>query len=130
MSESEQDDIMRITGFCKGNLPFRNLGIPLSSKKLSNNQCLVLADKIGAKLSHWSSHMLSYASRVQLVNSIIFGSVNYWLSCLPLQGVIKCIEAKYRSFVWSEKDSVTRKSPVEWEKVCLPRNLGGLGLGS
>lgn len=75
MSESDQVSIMRITGFYKGNLPFRYLGIPLSSRKLSNNQCLVQADKIGGKLRHWSSHVSSYVGRVQLVNSFIFGSV-------------------------------------------------------
>ncbi|XP_058732951.1 uncharacterized protein LOC131604537 [Vicia villosa] len=129
MLEGEQEAIMKITGLCKGNLPFRYLGIPLSSKKLSNNQCLVLVDCIVAKLSHWSSHMLSYAGRVQLVNRVSFGSVNYWLSCIPLpKGVIKCIEAKCRSFVWSGKSSITRKAPVAWEKMCLPKNLGGIGI--
>ncbi|KAH0773876.1 hypothetical protein KY290_011013 [Solanum tuberosum] len=39
--------------FYKGNLPFRYLGVPLSTKRLAINQCQPLIDKIQAKQASW-----------------------------------------------------------------------------
>ena len=33
-----------------------------------------------------------------------------------------------RSYLWSGSGKVTKKALIAWEKVCRPRNEGGLGL--
>lgn len=128
----EEDDISnieKITGFSRGKLPFKYLGIPQTSRKLSISQCMALVEKKGDKMKHWSSHLLSYAGRVQLVNNVVFVCVNYWMSCLPMpKGAIKRSEAMCRSYVWFGTDRITRKAPVVWEKVCAPKKNGGLGI--
>lgn len=45
-------EIKDITTFSKGNLPFRYPGIPLSSKKLKVQQCIILVDKIIGRIRH------------------------------------------------------------------------------
>ncbi|XP_058783305.1 uncharacterized protein LOC131657981 [Vicia villosa] len=67
----EQVDILRISGFSEGKLPFKYLRVPISSRKLSINQCQPLIDKMLAKIQHWSVKLLSYAGRQQLVNSVL-----------------------------------------------------------
>lgn len=122
-----QGEIRLLSGFDTGILPFRYLGVPLSSKKLTIAQCQPLIDKIVARIRHWSARLLSYGGRLQLIKSVLFAVTNYWLQCFPLpQGVLHKIEAVCRSFLWSNSDTVTRKAPVAWEQVCAPTSQGGL----
>ncbi|XP_058747133.1 uncharacterized protein LOC131620133 [Vicia villosa] len=66
MNKEQEESIAEIIGFKVGSLPFKYLGIPLESKRLSNNQCALLVEKIGRKINHWSAQMLSYAGRKDL----------------------------------------------------------------
>lgn len=40
--------------------------------------------------------------------------------------LVKEIDKVCRIFVWTGKDFPSRKSPMAWEKVCLPKEYGGL----
>ncbi|XP_058782828.1 uncharacterized protein LOC131657447 [Vicia villosa] len=122
-------DILKATSFVEGPLPFTCLGIPLSSKKLSVQNCITLVDKVVCRIRHWSSRLLSFARRIQLIKSVLFSISNFWLQCLPIpKAVIGRVEAICRSFLWSGTDTITRKSPVSWQKVCTPKNRGGLNI--
>ncbi|XP_058783911.1 uncharacterized protein LOC131658659 [Vicia villosa] len=113
VDEDTRDQIMNITGFNVGQLPFRYLGVPLSSKKLSLNYYLPLIDKILSKVHHWSTKLLSYAGRVQLVNAVSFAVANYLLQCFPIpKGVLKKINCICRVFVWTGGSALSRKSPI------------------
>ncbi|XP_058769383.1 uncharacterized protein LOC131643248 [Vicia villosa] len=49
------------------------------------------------------------------------------MSCLPLPKLVtKKLEALCRSFLWTGKGEITRKSPVAWDNVCGPKSNGGL----
>ena len=56
-----------------GILPFRYLGVPLSSKRLSIADCEQLADKMTNRIKSWQAKHLSYAARLQLINSVLMG---------------------------------------------------------
>lgn len=73
-----QQHILAILGFSKGELPFRYLGVPLSSMRLSITQCQPLIDKMLGKITSWTSKFLSYAGRVMLIKSVLFGIQTYW----------------------------------------------------
>ncbi|XP_075080185.1 uncharacterized protein LOC142165724 [Nicotiana tabacum] len=62
----DRQQILQLLGLSTGELPFKYLCVSLSTKKLSVLQWQPLIDKITAKT-------LSYAGRVQLVQSILFG---------------------------------------------------------
>ncbi|XP_058782985.1 uncharacterized protein LOC131657628 [Vicia villosa] len=124
-----RDQIMQTTGFNVGQLPFRYLGVPLSSKKLSLNYYLPLIDKILSKIHHWSTKLLSFAGRVQLVNVVSFAIANYWLQCFPiLKSVLKKINSICRTFVWTGGSAMSRKSPISWKEVCKPRAKAGMNI--
>ncbi|XP_075099232.1 uncharacterized protein LOC142176070 [Nicotiana tabacum] len=74
--------ILTHLGFESGSLPFKYLGIPLSTKKIALIQWQPLIEKITSKMSFWTTKKLSYVGRVQLVQSVIFGIQAYWLNCL------------------------------------------------
>lgn len=59
-------------GVVEGSIPFRYLGVPLSSKKFTISQCKPLVEKVTAKINGWTVTHLSYAGRLQLVKKILF----------------------------------------------------------
>lgn len=72
-----QQSIKQKLGFNHGDLPFKYLGIPLSTKKLTNIQWAPLIEKIVTRISCWTARKLSYGGRVQLVQSVLFGIQAY-----------------------------------------------------
>jgi hypothetical protein len=115
-------NIRQTTSFADGSLPFRYLGVPLTSKKLSIHHYMPLVDRIVECIHNWSAKLLSHAGRLQLIRSVIFAMANYWMQCLPHpKKVIHKINAVCRSFLWSGGAVVTRKSPVAWDHVCAPK---------
>jgi hypothetical protein len=121
--------IRQSTSFADGSLPFRYLGVPLTSKKLSIHHYMPLVDRIVDRIRNWSAKLLSYAGRLQLIKSVIFAVTNYWMQCLPLpKTVLHKINAICRSFLWSGGTVITRKAPVAWDHVCTPKANGGLNL--
>nr|XP_016464660.1 PREDICTED: uncharacterized protein LOC107787583 [Nicotiana tabacum] len=53
--------------FTLGELPFKYLGVPLSSKKLSIQQWMPLVEKINVRINCWTAKFLSYSGRLQLL---------------------------------------------------------------
>ncbi|WMV07514.1 hypothetical protein MTR67_000899 [Solanum verrucosum] len=98
VAQSEKDRILQVLGYTQGDLPFKYLGIPLSTKKLTLLQWQPLIEKMVGRITSWTAKKLSYAGRVQLVRSVLFGIQAYWaqLFLLPTK-VIKTIEAYCRS---------------------------------
>ncbi|XP_060170874.1 uncharacterized protein LOC132601831 [Lycium barbarum] len=129
VNQTVQDNILQHLGYTHGELPFRYLGIPLSSKKLSLLQWKPLIEKMVGRISTWTVRKLSYAGRVQLVQSVLFGIQAYWaqIFVLPTK-VMKTIEAHCRSYVWSGVNTITKRALVAWDKVCTPKSVGGLNL--
>ncbi|XP_019238100.1 PREDICTED: uncharacterized protein LOC109218205 [Nicotiana attenuata] len=74
----EQELILQQLGYVQGELPFRYLGVPLTTKKMRVKQWQPLIDKIVAKISSWTARKLSYAGRVQLIRTVVFGVQFYW----------------------------------------------------
>ncbi|CAK8574804.1 unnamed protein product [Lathyrus sativus] len=88
-----------------------------------------LVDRIVNRIRHWSSKLLSYADRLQLINSTVTVIAAYWMNCLPFpKHVIKTINSICRTFLWTGSEEKSRKSPIAWKMVCKPRRKGGLNV--
>nr|XP_009608206.1 uncharacterized protein LOC104102245 [Nicotiana tomentosiformis] len=129
VKQDVKEQILAHLGFEQGSLPFKYLGIPLSTKKIALLKWQPLIEKITTKIFSWSAKKLSYVGRVQLVQSVVFGIQAYWaqLFILPAK-VLKMIETLCRSYIWSGTNTITRKALVAWEKICTPNSAGGLNL--
>ena len=110
-------------------LPFKYLGVPLSTKKMSVMQWHPLIDRIMSRINSWTARKLSYAGRAQMVQTVLFGVQSYWaqLFIFPTK-IIKLIESLCRSYLWSGVRYVTKNALISWEKVCRPKSDGGMGL--
>lgn len=118
-------------GFTTGTLPVRYLGLPLMSRKLRVSEYEPLISKILARFRSWAVRSLSFAGRLQLIASVIYGNVNFWMSAFTLpKGCIRRIESLCSRFLWSGDTDITGKAKIAWATVCLPKSEGGLGLRS
>ncbi|XP_056848360.1 uncharacterized protein LOC130498784 [Raphanus sativus] len=116
-------------GFPTGQFPIRYLGLPLMSRKLKISEYSALLSKLTAIFKSWSVKLLSFAGRLQLLKTVIFGTVSFWLSAFILpKGCIKSIESLCSRFLWSGNIEKKGIAKVDWNTVCLPKEEGGLGL--
>lgn len=70
--------IVQVTGFTTRDFPFRYLGVPITSKKISISDCDVLVDNITKRILCWTSRHLSYAARNVLVDVVLMSTHSYW----------------------------------------------------
>lgn len=111
-------------------LPCKYLGMPLSIRKLRRVDFQVLIDKIAAKLAGWKGKLLNRMGRLALINSVLTSLTTYYLTIFaPTKWVVKRIDKLRRSFLWKgEEEAKEGHCAVNWQQVCSPKKLGGLGI--
>lgn len=115
--------IQEETEFDTGSMPFKYLRVPLTSRKLLIAMCQPLIEKMLERLNHWSTRLLSYASRMQLVKNVLFVIANCWMQIFPLPKKVRNhVESICRIFLWTGKDSPSKNAHVSWEHMCEPKN--------
>lgn len=55
----------------------------LTSKKIYVAHCMVLAQKLVARIRNWSTGLLSFAGRLELVKNVLFCISNFLLQSIP-----------------------------------------------
>ena len=73
-----KQQIFQQLGYNMEELPFKYLGVPLSTKKMPVMQWYPLIEKIMDRINSWTARKLSYAGRTQLVQTVLFGVQSYW----------------------------------------------------
>lgn len=83
-------------------------------------------EKITSKVRCLSAKLPSYAGRLQLIKSVIFGFQTFWAQIFLLpKRILKMIDAICRSFLWTGQAEASRKSLVSWQKIGSPKSAGG-----
>ena len=77
IEKEELEEIHNQIGFKLCALPLRYLEVPLVTKKLSIKDCTPLVDKIALRINCWSTNLLSYAERLQQIQSVLFSMQNF-----------------------------------------------------
>uniref|UniRef100_A0A803NBH7 Uncharacterized protein n=1 Tax=Chenopodium quinoa TaxID=63459 RepID=A0A803NBH7_CHEQI len=128
-SEDVKVNIIRQSGFKEGDLPFIYLGVNVNAKKLSNDDCQILIDKIVARIRIWGGRTMSYTARVTLANFVLLSLHTYWaiLFILPRK-VLEGVMAVCRNYIWDGKAVYSRAPPISWDIICRSKREGGLGV--
>lgn len=128
-SQEVQDECLRLTNFPQGTLPLKYLGVPITDSRFTKLDCRQLLNKMLAQIQKWAAHAITYSGRVTLLNSVVFGMINYWAAIfiLPKEVLIR-IEQLCRNYLWSGAVDYKKIPYVSWEKICQPKKKGGLGL--
>ncbi|XP_071726825.1 uncharacterized protein [Rutidosis leptorrhynchoides] len=126
---SMKNSILAILPFEEGRLPVRYLGVPLVSSRLVYRDCKILVERVKNKVGNWMNKYLSFAGRLQLINSVLTAMQIYWCSVFILPDmIVKDIEKLLRGFLWCQGPMKKGKAKVKWDDVCMPKEEGGLGI--
>lgn len=85
-------------------------------------------DRMCKKLSGWKANFLSFASRITLAQASLSSIPGYVLQTSPIP-VSVCNEAEKlcRDFIWGSTADARKCHLVAWDKICAPKEDGGLG---
>ncbi|XP_074282956.1 uncharacterized protein LOC141607501 [Silene latifolia] len=120
VAESVKQDILQVSGFVEGTLPFKYLGVPISAGRLSVKHYSILIEKITARITGFGAKKLSYAGRLTPVSSVLSSLSNYWASIFLLpKCVIRKVEALCRNYLWDGSPDYIRVPMVSWRKSAL-----------
>lgn len=121
--------ILTESGFVEGSFPFTYLGVPLSPHRLLASQFSPLLQDLKSSVQGWIGKHLTYAGRLELIRSVLFGKVQFWLNIFPLpDGVMRNIISICRNFLWTGDVQKSTSALVSWKSICMPKAEGGLGL--
>ncbi|XP_062115338.1 uncharacterized protein LOC133829622 [Humulus lupulus] len=85
VSTDVKTKILQVLQLPAGSFPLHYLGVPLRPTKWKHADCEVIIQKMRTKLFSWSSKHLSYAGRLLLIQSVLFGLRNFWMSVYCLK---------------------------------------------
>ena len=77
VSDSMKQLILSDTGFVEGSFPFCYLSVHLSPQRLLASQLSPLLHKLESTIQSWLGKHLSYAGRVELLKSVLYGMVQF-----------------------------------------------------
>ena len=80
------------------------------------------------KLQGWKEKFLSQVGREVLLKAVIQAIPNFVMSCFKLpSGLLEDIEMMIRKFWWGQRGDQRKIHWKNWETLCKPKALGGMG---
>ena len=105
------------------------IGMPLGTLYKTPSIWNPIREMMEKKLSGWKRHYLSKGGRLTLLKSTLSSLPTYSLSLFTIpKAVATRWERIQRNFLWGSSVECFKYPLVAWEKVCLLRGLGGLGI--
>lgn len=125
----EASVISDLSGFKIGTFPTRFLGLPLNPSRISMATLQPFIEKITLKLNSWTVKSLSFAGKVILVASGVYGMVNFKSSVFALpKRFYEKVDSLCSGFLWKNSTSSAAGARVSWASICKPKKEGGLGI--
>ncbi|KAG2312978.1 hypothetical protein Bca52824_024535 [Brassica carinata] len=128
-SDIESSVLSDLSGVKLGTFPTRYLGLPLNPSRISLATLQPFLERITFKLHSWTVKSLSFAGKIRLVASVIYGMVNFWSSVFTLpKRFYEKVDSLCCAFLWKNGASSASGARVSWADICKPKREGGLGL--
>ena len=113
VQDNQNAQILELIGFKEGHLPVRYLGGSILFGTLRYQDCKPFLDKIVGRIPSWTSKMLSFAGRLQLIQSVLFSIQVYWSNVFIVpKKVVKAIEQAFNNFLWKGVNSSNPRAKV------------------
>ncbi|VVA40999.1 PREDICTED: reverse mRNAase, partial [Prunus dulcis] len=105
------------------------LGVPLIHTRVSKQTYQEVIAKAQKRLASWKSHTLSMAGRITLLQSVTAAIPIYTMQTAKLpMSVCDKLDQLNRNFLWGHTSNTSKIHLVNWEQVCKPKIVGGLGI--
>ncbi|OMO71257.1 reverse transcriptase [Corchorus capsularis] len=105
------------------------LGLPLGANPCSKKIWKLMVDRFQSRLSRWNGSHLSMAGRVALIKLVLSSMPSYYMSLFPiLQRVKESLDETQRKFLWNGAMDSRKMHLVDWNTICNPKEMGGLGI--
>ncbi|KAL4298146.1 hypothetical protein GQ457_12G019110 [Hibiscus cannabinus] len=126
---ADRHRISAILGIAEVFDPGIYLGVPLRVGKNKTNIFGFLNEKVDDRVSGWTKRLLSFGGREIFLKSVAQALPLYIMSCYLLPRTITDrITSSMRRYWWSGKLSERGWPLLAWDKICTPKNAGGMGL--
>ena len=81
------------------------------------------------KLKGWKEGFLSQAGREVLIKAVAQAIPSYSMNCFTIPvSILKEIERLCRTFYWGQRGDEKKVAWIAWEKLCVSKKEGGLGM--
>ncbi|KAL9226062.1 hypothetical protein vseg_001914 [Gypsophila vaccaria] len=126
--QTKRVDLAGILGVCVVEKQDKYLGLPTwvgrSKKPVSD----VIREKLWRKLQRWKGLFLSKAGREVLIKAVAQSIPTYVMSVFKIPSSF-CDEIRsvVSRFWWGQKQTERKIHWVAWDKLCTPKDKGGLG---
>ncbi|KAL4185406.1 hypothetical protein AMTRI_Chr10g230540 [Amborella trichopoda] len=111
--------------------PISYLGLPISDSKFPIAVWDRIIERVQVKLDLWKYKYLSLGGRVTLLRSCLANLPIYQMSVIHmLASVAKSIEKLMRDVLWGTHGDNNKFYFLIWDRVCTPKQEGGLGIRS
>ncbi|KAF7823934.1 reverse transcriptase [Senna tora] len=122
--------LLRQTLGCRITNKFKKyLGAKIDSSARDKVQFQTIYSNLQDKLQSWKGKLLSVAGRFTLIKSVLTSRSLYHLSYYKLTKTeaMKC-DSLLAHFFWESNRQRNRPHMLNWDAICKPLNLGGLGI--
>lgn len=105
------------------------LGVPLHHHRVNRRSYKFLEEKLCNCLSKWKVDFLSLAGKITLTKSALNTILIYYMqtNLLP-NSTCERIDKISRDFLWGNTEAKKGTHLIAWDKLCRPKNEGGIGL--
>jgi hypothetical protein len=100
-AKDKVNEYVALFGCKEGDVPFRYLGIPMSTRKLSNKDWAAVEERFQKKLASWKGKVLSSGGRLVLINSVLSSLPMFMMSFFRIpKGVLSRLNYYRSRFYW------------------------------
>ena len=87
-----------------------------------------IKEKLSKKLARWKEKLLSKAGKEVLIKAIAQAIPTYAMSCFKiLDSLCDELTSMIRNFWWGQKHDERKMAWLSWDKLCAPKQVGGMG---
>ncbi|CAA7032614.1 unnamed protein product [Microthlaspi erraticum] len=105
------------------------LGLPVLQKRINKDTFGDILEKVSSRLAGWKRRCLSFAGRLTLTKGVLSTIPIHTMSIISLpKSIIGKLDKVSRSFLWGSSTEQRKQHLLSWQKVCRPKEDGGLGI--